>query len=39
MRASWLHPFILLVFSIIVLLSIAIDVESPDNTALSLAAE
>jgi hypothetical protein len=33
MRASWLHPFILVAFSIVVLLDIATDVHSPDNTA------
>jgi hypothetical protein len=39
MRASWLHPFILVAFSIVVLLDIGINVHLPDNTALSLAIE
>jgi hypothetical protein len=33
MRASWLHPFILVAFSIVVWLEIATGVRSPDNTA------
>jgi hypothetical protein len=33
MRASWLHPFILVAFSIVVLLDIATDVHPYDNTA------
>jgi hypothetical protein len=33
MRASWLHPFILVAFSIVVLLDIGINVHLPDNTA------
>jgi hypothetical protein len=33
MRASWLHPFILVASSIVVLLDIATGVHSPDNTA------
>jgi hypothetical protein len=32
-RASWLHPFIIAAFSIVVLLDIGIDVHPPDNTA------
>jgi hypothetical protein len=33
MRASRLHPFILVVFSIVALLDIAIGGHPPDNTA------
>jgi len=33
MRGSWLHPFIILAFSKVVLLDIATDVHSPDNAA------
>jgi hypothetical protein len=32
-RASWLHPFIIAAFSIVVLLDITTDVHSADNTA------
>jgi hypothetical protein len=34
MRASWLHPFILVAFSVLVLLDIGMNAHLPDNTAL-----